>query len=180
MGWEHLGRGSTTSHPEGFARVLGDNERAFSEEGVARTRPSTALAGDPDRPNLDRPQVPYAGDTRFRFGPCASLKPPRHRAPLRRNRGSLRTQRSGDCGGAAPTSRPPVAPFGAARGHGPTRRSGTPGSSAGTADYLADQIVPCSPRAGSRPGVRADTEDQPLPPRIRFAASVRFFTPSAL
>ncbi len=47
------------------------------------------------------------------------------------------------------------------------------------AALLADRPAPCGLRAGPRSGAGADAKGQP-PPRIRFAASVRFFTPSAL
>jgi hypothetical protein len=123
------------------------------------------------------PRDTHAGDPRFPFGWCASPEAP---TPLSVLAVKPRFATDpGDCGGAAPTSRPAADPLGVARGHSPTHRSDTTGAVRRDGRPSCGPTAPCNLRAGPRSGVRTSTKGQ-LPPRISFAASVRFFTPSPL
>src|SRR4028119_1777290 len=67
---------STTSTPKVLPTSSERTRGPCRRKAWPETRPSTAFAGDPDRLNLDRPRLPYAGDPRLRFGRCASPEAP--------------------------------------------------------------------------------------------------------
>jgi hypothetical protein len=129
------------------------------------------------QPNLHRPRDTHAGDPRFPFGWCASPEAP---TPLSVPAPNPRF--ATDPGVRRLRGRCPRLPdrlrARLAWREAPVRRDG--GGPPGRSPPLRADPPLVAFRAGPRSGVGADTEGRQLPPRIRLAASVRFFTPSAL